>query len=77
MLQALIAAGHWVLSQAEARSGALPPGPGRDMSFEEKRKLSHALSGLPHERLTAVMEIVEQDPNITGREVRLGWARVS
>ena len=57
--------------QVEARSAPPgPPGPGRDMSFEEKRKLSLALSGLPHEKLTAVMEIVESDPQLAGQQVR-------
>jgi Bromodomain extra-terminal - transcription regulation/Bromodomain len=39
------------------------PGPGRDMTFEEKRKLSHTLGTLPGERLTRVLEIISEGPS--------------
>mgnify|MGYP007114777798 CR=1 FL=1 len=58
------------LWQAEARAQPLPPGPGRDMSFEEKRQLSVALSSLPYEKLSLVMELCENDPSVAGRQVR-------
>ena len=50
--------------KAEARLAPPPaPGPGRDMSFEEKRKLSHTLGQLPGERLTRVLEIIAEGPS--------------
>ncbi|GAB4813020.1 hypothetical protein N2152v2_000066 [Parachlorella kessleri] len=54
--------------KAEARAQPLPPGPGRDMSFEEKRQLSVALSSLPYEKLSLVMELCEKDPSVAGRQ---------
>lgn len=45
------------------RENPPPPGPGREMSFEEKRKLSHALGTLPGERLTRVLEIIAEGPS--------------
>lgn len=48
----------------EARAGPPPPpGPGRDMTFEEKRRLSHALGQLPGERLARVLEIIAEGPS--------------
>ncbi|KAK9820597.1 hypothetical protein WJX72_012140 [[Myrmecia] bisecta] len=46
--------------QAEARTGPLPPDPSRDMTLEEKRKLSQQLGSLPGERLERVMDIIAQ-----------------
>ncbi|KAL6785823.1 hypothetical protein ACKKBG_A00300 [Auxenochlorella protothecoides x Auxenochlorella symbiontica] len=39
------------------------PGPHRDMSFEEKRRLSHALGTLPGERLERVLGIIAEGPS--------------
>ena len=45
---------------------SLPPGslgvlaPERDMSFEEKRKLSAHMASLPGEKLAAVLDIIEE-----------------
>lgn len=46
-------------------AGAPPaaPGPHRDMTFEEKRKLSHALGTLPGERLESVLSIIAEGPS--------------
>lgn len=48
---------------AKAAAALVPPsapGPGRDMTFEEKRRLSHALGQLPGERLSRVLEIIAE-----------------
>jgi len=47
--------------QVEQREGAaaLPPG-GRDMTFEEKRRLSHALGALPGDSLGRVLDIIRE-----------------
>lgn len=50
-------------NKAAARAAPPPPGPGREMTFEEKRKLSLALSTLPGERLARVLEIVADGPS--------------
>lgn len=50
--------------KAASRSTVAAPGPGRDMTFEEKRKLSHDLSELPGERLGRVLEIIKESPSI-------------
>jgi len=44
------------VEQREGAAGA-PPG-GRDMTFEEKRRLSHALGALPGDRLGRVLDII-------------------
>lgn len=49
--------------KAEARAHALPMGGGRDMSFEEKRKLSHALGTLQGEYLARVLDIIAEGPS--------------
>jgi len=50
--------------KAEAQSGpAAAPGNGRDMTFEEKRKLSHSLGQLPGEGLARVLEIIAEGPS--------------
>eukprot|EP00887_Chlorella_sp_A99_P005831 scaffold1.g5831.t1 len=50
--------------KAETRAAPLPPpGPGREMTFEEKRKLSHSLGQLPGERLAHVLEIIAEGPS--------------
>jgi hypothetical protein len=50
-------------AKAVARNQAPPPGPGREMTFEEKRKLSYMLGSLPGERLARVLEIVAAGPS--------------
>lgn len=50
-------------NKAIARNQPPPPGPGREMTFEEKRKLSVALAAMPGERLTRVLEIVAEGPS--------------
>jgi hypothetical protein len=50
-------------AKAVARNQAPPPGPGREMTFEEKRKLSHMLGSLPGERLARVLDIVAAGPS--------------
>jgi len=50
-------------AKAVARNQAPTPGPGREMTFEEKRKLSHMLGSLPGERLARVLEIVAAGPS--------------
>lgn len=54
--------------KAKSRAGPLPPGPGRDMTFEEKRTLSHAFSTLPGERLARVLEIIAEGPSASTLE---------
>jgi len=46
------------VEQREGAAGA-PPG-GRDMTFEEKRRLSHALGALPGDRLGRVLDIIRE-----------------
>lgn len=55
--------------QADSRAQPLPPGPGREVSFEEKRKLSLAISGMAHDKLTIVMDLVSQDPAMDLQQV--------
>lgn len=50
-------------SQVEAHGQQLPPGPGRDMTFEEKRKLSHSMGSLAGERLVHVLQIIADGPS--------------
>lgn len=52
-----------LVDKAAAREAPLPPGPGRDMTFEEKRKLSHAVGTLAGERLARVLEIIAEGPS--------------
>ena len=47
----------------EAHSQALAPGPGREMTFEEKRKLSHSMGSLAGERLVTVLQIIADGPS--------------
>jgi hypothetical protein len=49
-------------AKAAAREAPPQPGPGREMTFEEKRKLSHDLSEIPGERLARVLEIISESP---------------
>ena len=59
----------------EQREGAaaLPPG-NRDMTFEEKRRLSHALGALPGDRLGRVLDIVRESQPVD--EARAAWGRL-
>ena len=50
-------------NKAAVRAAPPPPGPCREMTFEEKRKLSLMLSNLPGERLARVLEIVAEGPS--------------
>lgn len=50
-------------AQAATLGNPLPPGPGRAMTFEEKRRLSHMLGTLPGERLARVLEIIASGPS--------------
>lgn len=47
-------------TKSASRVATSAPGPGRDMTFEEKRKLSHDLTELPGERLGRVLEIIKE-----------------
>ena len=49
--------------QVEAHGEPLPPGPGREMSFEEKRRLSHHMGSLAGERLVHVLQIIAEGPS--------------
>ncbi|KAK2078978.1 hypothetical protein QBZ16_002668 [Prototheca wickerhamii] len=51
--------------EATAAGDAPPaaPGPHRDMTFEEKRRLSQALGALPGERIERVLAIVAEGPS--------------
>lgn len=64
--------------QVEAHGQALAPGPGREMSFEEKRKLSHSMGSLAGERLVHVLQIIADGPSapvlVRARLAWLGWA---
>jgi hypothetical protein len=66
-----------LLQQVEAHGTAQPPGPGREMTFEEKRKLSHSMGSLAGERLVHVLQIIAEGPSApvlvgAGRETGLG-----
>lgn len=56
----------------EAHGQALPPGPGREMTFEEKRKLSHAMGSLSGERLVHVLQIIAEGPSAPAMVRRRG-----
>lgn len=47
----------------EAHGQPLAPGPGREMTFEEKRKLSHSMGSLSGERLVHVLQIIAEGPS--------------
>jgi hypothetical protein len=49
-------------SKAAIRTTSQPPGPGRELTFEEKRRLSHLIGTLPGERLARVLEIIATAP---------------
>ncbi|KAI3423977.1 hypothetical protein D9Q98_009811 [Chlorella vulgaris] len=49
--------------KVEAHGTAQPPGPGREMTFEEKRKLSHSMGSLAGERLVHVLQIIAEGPS--------------
>ncbi|KAL4421258.1 hypothetical protein ABPG75_010549 [Micractinium tetrahymenae] len=49
--------------KVEAHGQQLPPGPGREMTFEEKRKLSHSMGSLSGERLVHVLQIIAEGPS--------------
>jgi len=49
--------------KAAARTAPLPPGPDREMTFEERRKLSHSLSQLDGERLARILELILDSPS--------------
>lgn len=49
-------------AKATVRTSSQPPGPGREMTFEEKRRLSHLIGTLPGERLARVLEIIASGP---------------
>lgn len=54
--------------KVEAHGQPLPPGPGREMTFEEKRKLSHAMGSLSGERLVHVLQIIAEGPSAPAME---------
>ena len=58
--------------QVEAHGQPLPPGPGREMTFEEKRKLSHAMGSLSGERLVHVLQIIAEGPSAPAMVSRAG-----
>ncbi len=72
----------------EAHAQPLPAGPGREMTFEEKRKLSHAMGSLSGERLVHVLQIIAEGPSapamvspaaavgVCGLVGAAGWSRV-
>ncbi len=49
--------------QVEQHGQALPPGPGREMTFEEKRRLSHSMGTLAGEKLVHVLQIISEGPS--------------
>ena len=52
----------------EVRANPGPPGADRDMTFEEKRKLSVFMGALDYDKLDRVVEIVSQDqPDLPGK----------
>lgn len=53
-------------------AAALPPG-NRDMTFEEKRRLSHALGALPGDRLGRVLDIVRESQPVDEARAAWGW----
>lgn len=63
-----------VARQVDQREGAaaLPPG-NRDMTFEEKRRLSHALGALPGDRLGRVLDIVRELQPVDEARAAWGW----
>ena len=51
-----------LLAKVAARHAVPPPGPGREMTFEERRKLSHSLGQMPGEQLGRVTQIISDGP---------------
>ena len=52
----------------EIRTNPGPPGPDRDMTFDEKRKLSVYIGSLDGDKLERVFEIITQEePDLPGR----------
>lgn len=59
---------HEVTERMEVRANPGPPGADRDMTFEEKRKLSVFMGALDYDKLDRVVEIVSQDqPDLPGK----------
>ena len=59
---------HDVTERIEIRTNPGPPGPDRDMTFDEKRKLSVYIGSLDGDKLERVFEIITQEePDLPGR----------
>ena len=62
---------HEVTERMEVRANPGPPGADRDMTFEEKRKLSVFMGALDADKLDRVIEIISQDqPDLPGKAFR-------
>ena len=58
---------HDVTERIEIRTNPGPPGPERDMNFDEKRKLSVYIGSLDGDKLERVFEIITQEePDLPG-----------
>lgn len=59
---------HDVTEHIEIQSNPGPPGPDRDMTFDEKRKLSVYIGSLDGDKLERVFEIITQEePDLPGK----------
>ena len=63
---------HDVTERMDVRINPGPPGPDREMTFDEKRKLSVFMGALDGDKLGKVIEIIEQEqPDLPGKPSRL------
>ena len=59
---------HDVTERMDVRINPGPPGPDREMTFDEKRKLSVFMGALDGDKLGKVIEIIEQEqPDLPGK----------
>lgn len=64
-----------VTERMEVRANPGPPGADRDMTYEEKRKLSVFMGSLDADKLDRVVEIISQDqPELPGKLCHLTLA---
>ena len=61
---------HDVTERMEVRQNPGPPSADRDMTFDEKRKLSVFMGALDGDKLGKVIEIIEQEqPELPGEPI--------
>ncbi len=61
---------HDVTERTEMRTNPGPPSIDRDMTFDEKRKLSVFIASLDGDQLEQVLEVIMQEPDLSGMSAR-------